>query len=478
VVSGLPGLLAERYFEHPRLQQEDARLSAEQQVELIRWEYQQRWQSGGRPWRIDYQAAFPEHAGDLKDLRPRWRCPRCRKVLTVEEEAPTLCCPDCASAPSVPETVRPLAAEEEPPAEGLSGLDLRNYELVERLGEGGMGEVHRTPDPALGRDLAVKVIKAELSHNAEAEHRFLREARITGSLQHPGIVPVYNLGRLSDGRLHYTMRLVRGRTFAEILQENPGKPERLPSLLGIFEKVCQAVAYMHSKGVLHRDLKPANVMVGEFGEVQVMDWGLAKILTPEGAGKPERLRALSRAGRSMGTPAYMPPEQALGEWDQVDERADVFALGAILCEILTGRPAYGGEDGNEVLRRAQRGDLAEARERLERCGADAALTALCRECLAAEQKGRPRHAGVVAERVAEYEAEVQDRLRRAELERAQGQVRRAESERKRRLVALIILVLLLLSLIRNRVDDNLPPLLSGFGLFFHGLVTLITAMLA
>jgi serine/threonine-protein kinase len=144
----------------------------------------------------------------------------------------------------------------------------------------------------------------------------------------------------------------------------------------------------------------------------------------------------------MGTPAYMPPEQALGEWDTVDERADVFALGSILCELLTGQPAYSGGDGEELLRRARRGDMTEARARLEQCGADAVLTALCRSCLAPQRRERPRDAGAMAMHVADYLAEVQERLRRAEVERAEAQVKAREERRRRRWALSFLLVLL------------------------------------
>jgi tetratricopeptide (TPR) repeat protein/tRNA A-37 threonylcarbamoyl transferase component Bud32 len=337
--------------------------------------------------------------------------------------------------------------------------DAAGHALFERLGVGGMGEVYRCGDDALRRDLAIKVIRAELRGNSVAEERFLREARLTGSLQHPGVVPVHHLGRLADGRPCYTMKLVRGRTLDDLLRDEPDGPERLPRLLAVMEKVCQAVAYAHSRGVLHRDLKPTNVMVGEFGEVQVMDWGLAKQLhagaaAAESTDGPteavetvawaEEAAGLSRAGAALGTPAYMPPEQAAGDWDIVDERADVFALGAMLYEILTGHPPYPGANPDEMLRRARRGDLAGALGRLERCGADTVLVNLCRDCLASEREGRPRHAGVVAERLASYQADVQERLRQAELGRARAEVQALEQRKRRRLRAALALAGLLL----------------------------------
>lgn len=461
VKAGLPALLAERYFEHPRLQQADAQLDAERQVELIRWEYEQRWLRGQQARREDYETAFPQHTNVIREFKPYSRCPKCQKAVALEDTNQTFACPVCDSA----------SASFSISAAVPTDLDLRGYELTETLGKGGMGEVYRCCDPALGRNLAIKVMKEEYQTQPAVERRFIREARITGSLQHPGIVAVYNLGRLPDGRLHYTMRLVRGRTLAEILKEDAGKPERLPALLAIFQKVCEAVAYAHSKHVIHRDLKPMNIMVGKFGEVQVMDWGLAKLLTAEAEPVDEepRLEAggtlihtettdmpsdLTRSGSGIGTPAYMSPEQAQGDWELVDERVDVFALGAILCLMLTGRPPYSGEDGNEVLRRARYGDLADAQARLEQCGADAALTNLCRECLAVDRRQRPRHAGVVAQRVAEYQIEVEARLRKAELERTEAQIK-SWAERKRRRLALMLSSAVLLVLAAGIVISSL-----------------------
>ena len=206
--------------------------------------------------------------------------------------------------------------------------------------------------------------------------RFVEEAQIGGQLQHPGVVPVYELGTFGDRRPYFTMKLVKGQTLAELLAGRESPIEDLPRFLGIFEQVCQTVAYAHARDVIHRDLKPSNVMVGSFGEVQVMDWGLAKVLARGGvvddaaAGKipaHETVIAtarvgsdsdLSQAGSVLGTPAYMAPEQARGEIDLVDERADVFALGSILCEVLTGRPAFTGRTTGEIHRKAALGDLA------------------------------------------------------------------------------------------------------------------------
>ncbi len=164
----------------------------------------------------------------------------------------------------------------------------------------------------------------------------------------------------------------------------------------------------------------------------------------ETAAWTEEREGLSRAGLALGTPGYMPPEQAAGDWDIVDERADVFALGAILCEMLTGQPPYHGANRDDLLRRARRGDLAETLARLEKCGADVVLVNLCRACLAAERLQRPRHAGVVAERLASYQADVRERLRQAELERARAEVKALEELKRRRLLGALALMALML----------------------------------
>jgi serine/threonine-protein kinase len=430
----------------------------------------QRWQAGQRVPAEDYFARHPAVAADpaaalvlvygeffLREQRGETptpeqylaRFPRCAEGLRRQldfhaalREPARLGPGECSdTGPHYP--AEGAALPPPAPAASASGLDLRGYELFETLGEGGMGEVYRSRDPGLRRDLALKVLGTRWRGNEEMERRFESEARITGSLQHPAIVPVHNLGRLPDGRLYFTMKVVRGQTFAQMLAEPGRAAERVAAHLGVFEQVCQAVAYAHSKGVIHRDLKPLNIMVGRFGEVQVMDWGLAKVIgapggetLPESSAGVSEMAGLRAAGRqaqtqgALGTPSYMAPEQANGEWQRADERLDVFGLGGILCAILTGAPPYRGDKSEEVRRKAQRADLGEAFARLDGCGADGALVALAKECLCPEVDGRPRDAGVVAARVAEYLASVQERLRAAEVGRAAAQARAEEATAK------------------------------------------------
>ncbi|HEY7154949.1 MAG TPA: protein kinase [Gemmataceae bacterium] len=326
--------------------------------------------------------------------------------------------------------------------ERLTGAS--RYELAGQIGRGGMGDVLQGYDRHLRRDLAVKMLHPELQDQPHMIRRFLREAWIGARLQHPGIVPVYDLGEFADRQPYFTMKLVRGHTLETLLKERGNPTAELPRLLTIFEQVCQTVAYAHAQGVIHRDLKPANIMVGAFGEVQVMDWGLAKVLggawgdgTVAGRDAGASARTMettdpglkTQAGQAMGTYAYMPPEQARGEVDRLDERSDVFGLGAILCEILTGLPPFTGSDGKDVFAKARKCDHAEAMARLDACGADAELLHLAKVCLATEPADRPRNAGVVAEEVKTYLAGVQELLQAAERERAAAEARAQEAKR-------------------------------------------------
>jgi serine/threonine protein kinase len=307
------------------------------------------------------------------------------------------------------------------PNGGVDSNSGTRYRIDGEIARGGMGSVLKGRDPDLGRDVALKVLRDDFRDNSDMVRRFVEEAQIGGQLQHPGIVPIYEMGIFSDLRPFFAMKLVKGDTLAKLLDGRKNPADGLPRYLGIFEAIAQTVAYSHARGVIHRDLKPSNVMVGSFGEVQVMDWGLAKVLPRGGvaddasAGKPDSHETviatarsgsddanLSRAGSVLGTPSYMAPEQARGEIGQIDERADVFALGSILCEILTGQPAFGGRSSGEILRKSALGDLADALSRLDASGADADLVATAKDCLSRERDDRPRDAGAVSERVTAY----------------------------------------------------------------------------
>jgi serine/threonine protein kinase len=207
------------------------------------------------------------------------------------------------------------------------------YEIVERIGQGGMGTVYRARDRELAREVALKVVR--LPEGApDIAARLVREARTLAQLEHPGIVPVHDVGTLPDGRVFYAMKLVRGAPL-DCLRETP-----LAERLEIVERICEAVGFAHAHGVIHRDLKPQNVMVGQFGEVLVMDWGVAKVVGHDptlgaGAATPSSASAPPSTdhGIVLGTPGYMAPEQAAGDASLVDSRADVYAVGGILRDL-------------------------------------------------------------------------------------------------------------------------------------------------
>jgi len=228
------------------------------------------------------------------------------------------------------------------------------YVAGDEIAQGGIGRIRRASDTRLDRHVAIKEL---LDPNPEQEARFLREAMVTARLQHPAIVPVYDIGRLPNGEIFYAMKLVSGRSLGEVVDEAGSFDKRL-ALLPHVIAVAEAIAYAHSEHIVHRDLKPANVLIGPFGETVVIDWGIAKDLreteTPQSAIAavdpdlaPNSATSLTMAGSVLGTPGYMPPEQAAG--DPVDERADVYALGAILYHVLAGVAPYDGKSGLDVI---------------------------------------------------------------------------------------------------------------------------------
>jgi serine/threonine-protein kinase len=292
------------------------------------------------------------------------------------------------------------------------------YKLARLHAKGGIGQVWLARDETLGREVALKELRPERAASPAVRARFLEEAKITGQLEHPGIVPVYELTPPSDHRRpFYTMRFVRGRTLAAAVNDyhrrraagQAGAVE-FRGLLQALVGVGNAVAYAHSRGVLHRDLKPQNVVLGDFGEVIVLDWGLAKLvdrpeetLTPAVAVEHSEGRAETVAGQALGTPAYMAPEQAEGRWDRVDRRSDVYGLGAILYEVLAGRPPFEGPDTADVLRKVA--EESPERPRQHNPEAPHALEAVCLKALAKRPAGRYATAMELAQEVQRFLAD-------------------------------------------------------------------------
>ena len=272
----------------------------------------------------------------------------------------------------------------------------QRFEMLGEIARGRMGVVYRMIDHHLGREVAYKVPHIADTGDPEAARRFVDEARITAQLQHRGVPPVFDIGTLPGGCPFMIMKLIQGKALDVILKEERDLTAERVRLVAVFELVCQTVAYAHFRGVVHHDLEPANIMIGAFGEVQVLGWGLATVI-PRG-GSEEVAVEDARRGAALANPAYMAPEQARGE--ATDFRADVFGLGGLLCHLLTGGPPFVGESVAVVARRAGAADLEDALSRLEKCRADAKLVALARECLRPRREDRPLDAGQVTSRVA------------------------------------------------------------------------------
>ncbi len=270
---------------------------------------------------------------------------------------------DAAPTPAAPEPVRVIEAIPVDAPSYLSPTAVKGEKipspphLVVRseIGRGGMGHVHPAMDRNLLRDVALKRLDKAYAETSFYSDSFIAEAQITGQLEHPNIVPVHELAIDEQGIPYFTMKLVHGTAFdAWLATHKVGSVERIERGIEILVKVCDAVAYAHHRGVIHRDLKPENIMVGDFGQVYLMDWGLARLLRSSPASGQ---KALMNSAGTVGTPEFMSPEQARGRVADVDERSDIFGLGALLYEILSGQCPYGRGPAHAILQRAKEGTV-------------------------------------------------------------------------------------------------------------------------
>src|SRR5262245_24935395 len=300
---------------------------------------------------------------------------------------------------------------------------------IEKLhAKGGLGQVSRALDGQLKRTVALKEIRPEC-RNDESRRRFVTEAEIIGQLEHPGIVPIYALELDGQGEPYYAMRFIQGHTFSEAIQAHRQQPTTLSfrELLQRFISVCQTVAFAHSQAIIHRDLKPANILLGQFGETLVVDWGVAKRMNDEkvtglqGVKPPRKDEEWSpwhslvssttpptssdatQPGQVLGTPAYMAPEQARGESDQIGPAADIFGLGAMLYELLTGKPPFWGQTGSDALVNASIGVFPPPRDSSP--GVPKALEAICLKAMQFRPEDRYRSAQDIAADLAKWLAD-------------------------------------------------------------------------
>ncbi|MGE0431210.1 MAG: tetratricopeptide repeat protein [Planctomycetota bacterium] len=291
-----------------------------------------------------------------------------------------------------------------PAAPRAAASGMNRFRLGDELGRGGMGTVRLAEDPQLRRELAIKLL-----HDADpaSSEQFIEEAQITSQLQHPNIVPIYEFGSDSDGRPWLAMKRIEGDSLADRIaawkRSDGGRaipPGRMATILTMFSKACDAVAFAHSRGVIHRDIKPHNIMVGAYGELLLVDWGLAKPLAgnadtmaeqparPIRTARRETGDAATLDGDVFGTPAYMPPEQAEGRIGDVDEQSDIFALGGVLYHMLTLSAPYAGRGASETLALAAQHRLIAPRRRAPAAGIPRELQAIVLKAMAADKADR------------------------------------------------------------------------------------------
>ena len=323
------------------------------------------------------------------------------------------------------------------PERGTRG---EKYEVTASIGAGGMGEVLLVKDLDLRREVAMKVMKRDLAILDEHRLKFVAEAQATSQLEHPGIPPVHDLGLTPEGALHFTMKLVRGRTLRDVLHDlllnrkEVRQEYTLHRLVSILERICEALHFAHEKGVLHRDLKPENLMLGDFGEVHVMDWGIARVRGEEvdtadqvaTAGTDAGLMTMD--GSIKGTLPYMSPEQAMGRVSHMDRRSDLWALGCILYEVLTLHMAF---EGGGLVAKVRKGEVPPIRTRNPKRPVPEDLALLSERCLRVDPAERPASAKALGAELRSWldgTAERERRHREAEELAAKGKEAAARYE--------------------------------------------------
>ncbi|MEI8256433.1 MAG: serine/threonine-protein kinase, partial [Deltaproteobacteria bacterium] len=326
--------------------------------------------------------------------------------------------PEWIDAPTLADS-RPDSGAGDPVADLGPEIPLAVAPITERydaqgmLGIGGMGEVRLVHDRRIGRDVALKVLRDSAARDPNAVARFLREARIQGQLEHPTVVPVHDMALDAGGMSYFTMKRVRGLTLTNVLARltsgDPGTAARFSRhrLLTAFCSVCMAVDFAHQRGVVHRDLKPENIMLGDHGEVHLLDWGVARLISEqrENVAPDADVHATPQGtafGSVVGTPGYMAPEQAAGDVMRVGPASDVYALGAILFEILTLQPLHAGDTVVALLSATLQGADARAALRAPDAGVPPELDAICQEATRLEPADRLASARVLCERIERY----------------------------------------------------------------------------
>jgi serine/threonine protein kinase/Flp pilus assembly protein TadD len=319
------------------------------------------------------------------------------------------------------------------------------YRIIRFHARGGLGEVFVAADAELHREVALKQLQDRHGDHFESRIRFVREAEITGGLEHPGIVPVYGLGHYDDGRPFYAMRFIKGDSLKGAIERfhreaaaarKPGESTlELQKLLRRFLDVCNAIAYAHSRGVLHRDIKPGNIMMGQYGETLVVDWGLAKVVGTAETSAEATLRPPSASGSSetlpgsaIGTPAFMSPEQAAGRIEQLGPASDVYSLGATLYCLLTGKAPIGGSDVEDVLRHVERGEVLPPRQ--VQPHVPRPLEAICLKAMALRPEDRYPALGIGYRRQMTVNRQLGHANAQLLLANAREQTARAESDRR------------------------------------------------